>query len=335
MLLWVLASACALLSLLLLFRFLKLIAPSVKNLEDQRSLIQWLQKCEEKLISGFPLEREDFEGELLRRPEYRFISEWIDELRSTGQALLPTLRGLRDAVTFVNRILIFSQTKVSPTRLQAKVSLGLVLFIAVVLYYLLEGPGENLRIWISATVLAGILGGMCFLWVEALVISTLWKGSQSEAEKQWFSYFLFPERLIGAVQIGNSLDEAWLKSVQSLSQGWKGGFPIELLSLWAKTLPLNRRNEGEGGKNSFELKLLEDLKAVLQHSLYQGTPVLERVEVWKSQTRIQFEAELSRRLETLPHRCLQPLYLCVAPAVLGLLGTGLWLELQLQTAAFQ
>ena len=322
MLLWSLALLALLLCLRSLLRLVTQLSPTTRTHENQLSLIQWFQRCEERLQCGFPLGDEDFGAGVLTEPEYRFLPKWIQNLRNSGQAILPSLKGMREATLFVNRILVGSQAKVAPTRMQAKVSVGLVFAISLLLYKMLEGPENNLGIWIGATAIALLLAGYSFLWIEGLILRTIWNGSQKRTEGKWFSYFLFPLRLQGAIQMGTALDEAWGVSVRSLTENGTGKMPPALASLWAK---------GDGAEPTdwpLEWKLLAELRTALQHALYQGTPVSERILVWAAQARIQFEAELQARLETLPHRCLQPLYLCVAPAVVGLLVTGLVLEVR-------
>jgi hypothetical protein len=318
MLIWFFTALSGLTALLIFLKLVSGLSETTQNLENQLSLIQWLQRCEEKLICGFPLDPEDFQSSILTEPQYRFLEPWIKELRNSGQALLPTLKGLRDSVGYVHRVLVQSQSKVAPTRLQAKVSIGLILVISLFLYYLLDGPRVSPGVWLVATLGALLLGGFAFLWIESLILQTIWRGSQKKTESQWFAYFLFPERLRGAIQIGQSLDEAWIQSVQSLDVT---GLPPPLLSLWTK-------DPVECGSDVLEVKLLEELRLALQHALFQGTPVSDRIQVWANQCRVQFETDLTGRLETLPHRCLQPLFLCVAPAVIGLLVVGMFLEIQ-------
>lgn len=73
----------------------------------------------------------------------------------------------------------------------------------------------------------------------------------------------------------------------------------------------------------------EAIRKSIQVSLLEGRPCTERVESALAALRTEFRAAVDRELTLLGTRALQPLFLCVAPALLGLMIAGLavaWLE---------
>lgn len=318
--LWMITSVFFTVSVHSFSQWSRMVSSTVKTYESQLFLIEWLQKCEEKLQCGFPLEESDFNQPIFTEDQYKTISSFIRSLRASGQPLLPSLKSIRESVLFVNELLKYAETKATPARLQSKVSLFLVGSISLLLYFILETPREHPWIWIFATVISIALGGLSFAWIEVLIQKIIYNGSQKNSELKWYFSFLFPELFLGGIQLGKALDVVWSESLKELQINGLKDFPKDLLHFW---------NREEINKiENFEYERLRELKMMIQNSMLHGTPVKERIILWKNQTQLQFKSELQQRLETLPHRCLMPLYCCVAPAVIGLLVTGLFLEIQ-------
>ena len=67
------------------------------------------------------------------------------------------------------------------------------------------------------------------------------------------------------------------------------------------------------------------LKKAVQLSLMEGRPCTERVEAVLFALRQEMRSQVDRELSLLGTRALKPLFICVAPSVLALLGAGVWL----------
>ncbi|MGZ3707838.1 MAG: hypothetical protein ACXWPM_03265, partial [Bdellovibrionota bacterium] len=67
------------------------------------------------------------------------------------------------------------------------------------------------------------------------------------------------------------------------------------------------------------------IRKAVQVSLMEGRPCAERVESALQALRSEIQAWVDRELALLGTRSLKPLFLCVAPALLGLMAFGLYL----------
>jgi hypothetical protein len=67
------------------------------------------------------------------------------------------------------------------------------------------------------------------------------------------------------------------------------------------------------------------IKKAIHVSLMEGRSCMERVEGLLAAFRKDFRAQVERELTLLSTRALKPLFLCVAPALIGLLAIGLFL----------
>jgi hypothetical protein len=72
-------------------------------------------------------------------------------------------------------------------------------------------------------------------------------------------------------------------------------------------------------------ELGSSLRKAIQVSLMEGRPCTERAEAALLALSQDLKAQVSRELTLLGTRALKPLFFCVAPALMGLLFTGLFL----------
>jgi hypothetical protein len=133
------------------------------------------------------------------------------------------------------------------------------------------------------------------------------------------------ERLLALVRAGHPPDLAWAQAVGDLRS--QSGAVADLwgTSVWSKGL------EPKGGPAAREAisRAGTAVRKAIQCALLEGRPAGERIEAAGTALRAEIEAAVERELGLLATRGLKPLFLCVAPALLGLLGAAMamvWLS---------
>ncbi len=71
-----------------------------------------------------------------------------------------------------------------------------------------------------------------------------------------------------------------------------------------------------------------EVRRSLQVALMEGRPCTERVEAVLGNLQDEWDSAVEEALSVLPHQVLKPLFLCIAPAIFGLLGTGVFFSLE-------
>jgi hypothetical protein len=280
-----------------------------------------LREFEEILMAGLvpPAERWARFGEL-EEPWRSLTTESLKELRDCGGALLPTLRRLRELSDAHRVDLQDARAKASQALAQAAACSMLVPLLGFSLYWIAPGIDNRVFTWLAACSIALGVAGIGAIWMIKLAENSRWGGLHSDQRSWALSAQCAGERLLALVRVGTPPDLAWVKALDLLAREAPGLAQAWGVSIWkdpcfSLTKPAERLL-GEAGSA---------IKKAIQVSLMEGRPCSERVEATLLSLRQDMKLHVDRDLSLLPTKALKPLFICVAPALFGLLGFGLYL----------
>jgi hypothetical protein len=282
-----------------------------------------LQEIEESLTSGMVPDSGKWAAlEKLPQPWGPLIFQSLTELRASGGALLPTLRRLRALAEEHQVSLMDAKAKSSQALSQAMVCSFMVPLFGGVLYFLLPGVGDHPYLW--ALICLGSLGiaSLGSAWLLHLSSAARWGGLQNEQRCWVLASQCAGERFLALVRSGTPSDLAWTRSCELLIREAPALAVQWGSSVWAQPPVLS-------GTLAAAARVLVEtgtaLKKAVQLSLMEGRPCTERVEAALLALRQEMRSQVDRELALLATRALKPLFICVAPSILALLGAGVWL----------
>jgi hypothetical protein len=290
-------------------------------------MILILQDFEELLLTGIVPSPESWEKmKTLPHPWSLLCYQSLMELRSQGGALIPTLKRLKNLAEEHQRSLTEARSKSAQALAQALVCSFFVPILGSALYFFLPALQQRNILWLTLCFFSFLLNLLASFWLLALVENARWGGVQ----KQYRSWILgaqcVGERFLALVRAGTPPDLAWSAASGLL----KTSETHSLLLYWGYSIwdnPTDQRSDyktlGNGEKIIVQSGI--SIKKAIQVSLMEGRPCLERVETALSALRHDLQSQIHQELTLLTTRALKPLFLCVAPALIGLLGCGLWL----------
>jgi hypothetical protein len=152
------------------------------------------------------------------------------------------------------------------------------------------------------------------LWILKIAEESGWGGIPVR-ERPWILQTrIAAERFLAALATGEAPDVAWM----SLLDGVTDRELVRVLSPspWAQSV---------AGKESDLFRVFaESLRRSVQTSVMEGQGCVDRVDACLRAFDRTLDLQVERELATLPTRALQPLYLCILPAVAGLIGAGVY-----------
>lgn len=281
---------------------------------------------EETLASGCLPEEEEWE-ELARLPVPwgSLLSESLFELRQNGASLLPTLRRYRELAASHEKSMREAKARSAQALAQSLLCIALIPILGSLLYLLVPGVEEKRLFWWSACGFALVWGGVAAAWLLRMSEQARW-GGLLRAEQPWVLESLgFGERLIALLRAGQAPDVAWTGAVRDVE--------TRLLANWGADV---WRSDSEDPKSALSLRdsildLGARMRRAIQVSLLEGKPCESRLIGVVESFRIEMHSFQERELSLLPARAMKPLFLCIAPAVLGLLATAITLGFQSQS----
>ncbi|MBC7690474.1 MAG: hypothetical protein H7222_01785 [Methylotenera sp.] len=327
MMLWALSFILVGLGLSFLFSdLLKLPGIQAEAFRLQK-VIHVFHEFEETLEAGLvPTSETWTELKNLVNPWGSLAHQSLQDLRSKGGSLLPTLRRLRALAETHARGLKDARAKSSQALAQAMVCGGLVPIFGSFLYLLLPGVGSRPWVWILACGGAMILGVFAALWLMKMAEDARWGGLKPEKRSWVLASQCAGEKFLALVRTGVPGDLAWTQSLECLDARLSAEWGH---SVWEHSKDSSHSNSSSSSTESVILHAGNSIRKAIQVSLMEGRPCTERVESALLALREDIAAQILRELALLATRALQPLFCCVAPALLGLLGFGLylgWLE---------
>src|SRR6185312_11640334 len=140
----------------------------------------------------------------------------LTELRSSGAALLPTLRRLRDLAQEHEAALLDAKARSAQALSQAVLCGCLVPGFGAVLYVLLPGVGEHPYQWAIA---CGVAMGASMVGTALLLkfaSAARWAGLNEECRSWVLSAQCSGERFLALVRSGTPADLSWTKAMELL-----------------------------------------------------------------------------------------------------------------------
>ncbi len=295
------------------------------GIERQRLEIQkvhhLLQEIEELLGAGMLPSREHWQSlEALAAPWGSLAHDSLQELRSSGGAILPTLRRLKDLATGQLRALADARARSSQALAQAIVCMLLIPAFGGVLYWLLPGVSDHALLWILLCGLSLVIAGGGALWLLSMAQEARWAGLPKNARSWVLASQCAGERFLALVRAGSPADLAWGRATEILSREAPSLALLWGHSVW-KSAPLDSSTVANPASRLF-VETGEALRRAVQVSLMEGRPCSDRVEAALSSLSHELKARVEAELTLLSTRALKPLFLCVAPGIFILLGAG-------------
>ena len=247
------------------------------------------------------------------------VPDCLDRLRKSGVALLPSLKRWRALAAAQEKAYIDARAKASQAWAQAMICTALVPLFSAALFYLVPGLRLHLFGWLAVSVFAFLWAGTGSVWVLRMSERARWGGLKGEDRRWLFIAQGAGERFVALLRSGSPADLAWCEVWQSVKQQSPG-----LAAKWGSSFWSLDSTASIGGATGPLIELGGALKKAIQVSLMEGRPCLERAEVALTQLQQAIQAQVDRELQLLGTRALQPLFLCVAPALFGLLGVAFY-----------
>jgi hypothetical protein len=324
---WILSACSGVFGLRIISQDLNIWANSVGVASERKKLKkvgQALREIEESLAAGLIPSQEKWAAlAALPEPWGALSYKSLTELRASGAALLPTLRRLRALAQEHEAALMDAKARSAQALSQAVLCAALVPAFGAILYVLLPGVDEHPYQWGMSCVLAigmASLGSACML---KLSTDARWAGLSEEHRSWILAAQCAGERFLALVRAGTPADLSWTKSSELLQEQAPA-----LASRWGFSVWSDPAFQPPP-KSTAALALIEfgiALKRCVQVSVMEGRPCGDRVETSLLALRQELRAQIDRELNVLPTRALRPLFLFVAPSILGLLFFGLWLS---------
>ncbi len=326
MLFWTLTFLSFLTGLGVLLRGLEARARSLLLASEEKlleKLDSTLAEIQARLESGLvPRQALWDELALYREPWGTLCSQSLQELRQAGGTILPTLKRLRELARSQREQMRSARARASQALSQAVVGASLVPLMSVLLYTLLPGVAESGWVWWLGTGFAFGAAGLGALWLLSIADDARWGGLPREQRPWVLEAAVGGERFLAVLRSGTPPDIAWSRvcdgiriRAAGLAEVWGYQLYSDLPDLPQEMQPVLFRECGEAIRRS------------VQTSLMEGRPCAERVEQVVESFRKQWRDQVERELGLLGTRALKPLFVCVAPALLGLLGLGMAIAL--------
>ena len=245
----------------------------------------------------------------------------LRDLRAAGGALLPTLKRISDLVEHQCASLEDARARSAGAIAQCGVCLSLVPLFGYCLNQMLPHLQDCTFVWYSACSLAFLLAGSGALWILRLATAARWGGLQGPRKIVGLHAEMSGERFLSLLRSGRPADQAWIDTFSLLEELDSPLRFIWSAHLWEESPPGRSLEE-------FVRQTGEAIKKAVHLSLMEGRPCTERIEAALRAHRHQMKAQIERQLGLLGTRALKPLFICVAPSLIGLLILALWLGVQ-------
>jgi hypothetical protein len=295
---------------------------SASGLESARLLLKDLR---ESLLAGeLPGREQWLQVSRIPEPWGPLIEESLSELRESGLPVVPTLE--RMEALLAGQITAASQARARSAQAwgQAVICGSFVPIVAMALYFLLPGVAQLGLAWWLLTLLACLMSAGAMLWMLSLCTHAQWAGLGESNRSCWPALLCFCERLLSSLRAGVPADLAWARALPQISRQ-----ASTLVLHWGAEFWLPRPVAAFSGGT---MGLLEQwgqvLRESLQRSVLEGRPCTERLETSLSALRQEWDSRVERELSLLGTRALKPLFLLVAPSLLGLLAVGVMAGIQ-------
>jgi len=289
-----------------------------KEVESLRRSVRHLKLLSEMLESGVvPLQEDWQELRSFSEPWGSLFSESLQELRSQGAPVLPTLARMQR--TLEEQAELISEGKVKSAQSFGQAFLGLILVpvFSAVLYFMMPGMQASEREFFALAAFSMFLASLSFVWMVSLVDRARF-GDLRDERRPWIANVnVSMERLMALISTGLPADLAYQKTIEematlapTLAREWKP-------QVWDSAFTSETRPENETER--LILGLGTEVRRAIQTSLMEGRGCLDRLESIHRTFLLDLRMRIGRELGLLPNRCLKPLFVLVFPSVMLLL----------------
>lgn len=282
-----------------------------------------LQDFEESLGAGMAPSSSQWESLLsLATPWGELIHSSVHALRTRGSSVIPTLRRLRGLADYQRESLQEARSRSAQALAQSLVASMLVPLMGAALYALLPALAQRPCAWLAVLLLGILLSAAGALWMLQISDAARWGGVSKRARPWVLASLCSGEKFLALLRSGCAPEKAWTLVCSDL-----GHSHAELASLWGAALwaePVGKYKVPPGAQALVELG--SEIRKAVQVSLMEGRSCGDRVEGALESLRLDLRAAINRELSLLGARALKPLFLCVAPALLGLLFAALYMS---------
>jgi hypothetical protein len=165
-----------------------------------------------------------------------------------------------------------------------------------------------------------VISGVGAVWLFQMAEAARW-GGLSGSRRSWALISeCAGERFLALIRTGNPPDLAWSLACEVLIPDHS-----DLASAWGPSVWEDSQIQFKGRTEQLIASAGASIKKAVQVSLMEGRPCSERVETAQLTLRQNVRTQIDRELSLLSTRGLKPLFICIAPALIGLLAFGLWL----------
>lgn len=299
---------------------------SLRQLGRDRQALQrgvsLVRRLEDSLQAGtLPAAAEWRELERLPGQWGLTLAACVRESRAAGLPVLPTLARFRQFLADQDATLALARARSAQAIGQTLSCAVLVPVFAFALAVLLPGIAEARAEWLAACLIALAGTALGAAWIFRCVERARWM-LLAPAEREWImGAACAGERLLALIRAGHPPDIAWASTLEAMA-----GHAPALVQAWgAQVWDPAAPAAGSPGARAQLLGLGPTLRQAIQVSLMEGKPCVERIEAVLRSLRAGLAACLEHELGRLPTQALKPLFVCVAPSMLGLLATGVYL----------
>lgn len=284
------------------------------QIKNSNEVIVLIQNFEDQLNSGLAPSDEQWEVlQTLKGFWKNFVYSTVIEIRESGASLLPSLKRIRLLAENLKSQGLKAKAQSAQSLMQAVVCLVLSPILSYFLYLMVPELSQFQKEWIFISVISFVICLIGFFWILKLADQASWGGISKTYRDDFVLAQVFVERLVSLIESGLASDTAWTKSVEELSESSRGLSLSYGASIWT-----------EVSKKSYPKLLTQlgiNLKKAIQYSLLEGHSSVGKLELAIEAFRIEFKTKVEEALNSLPTHSLKPLFICVAPSLLILIGS--------------
>ena len=248
--------------------------------------------------------------------EFVFPAQVIVDLRSQGAPILPSLERLIQSIGFQLETLRQCQVRSAPAKAQALLMVAMIPMLSVVLVFMFPQIQSQFVVWTLITGLSLGISAVGMFWIWKMIQKALRAGQSIENWQQIQSFISWMNSVESEVLRGVSADLAWSHSYQRVMSS------TQIMGIHSQVWDEHKP------ENSDIRSAVISFQKSIQLSLMEGRPCLERLSTTIFDFREKVRSQVMRELEILPTRILMPLFLTLAPAVLFLLVSALWMMME-------
>jgi hypothetical protein len=248
------------------------------------------------------------------------LSSVLADLRAQGSPVLPTLRRVEESLIAQADGLLEARARSAQALGQALLGVGLVPLFGAVLGWLMPGmdaSDSDFALWVSA---GSVYASFSAVWILNLSEEARFGGLPPNRRTWLFSVPAALERILSLISGGLPPDLAWKKCHEELCLRDPGLAHLWGTDLWEASAPISSAESGP--IQNLVAGTGMEVKKTIQLALLEGRSSRDRLESLARGFQKDLQLRVRERLETLPQRCLKPLFLFVFPPVFILLAVA-------------